>query len=355
MTGGALEQLLPTWDGEEIVIRFDAETRAWIITAIHSTRLGPASGGTRMKVYPDLTSAVDDAMRLAEGMTYKFAVTGFPRGGGKTVIALPGTLETDARAALLRRYGTMVHGLGGLFFTGPDVGTGPADMDIVAETGSPYVFGRSAEAGGSGDSGRPTAMGVFHGMQAACEACFGTPSLRGKRVLVQGVGSVGKRLAHYLSDEGADVLCADVDGKALEQMRSNTGATLIQLENVFDTECDVYAPCALGGVLNAESIPRLRCRIVAGSANNQLQTIEDAGRLHERGILYAPDFVINMGGAMALVGIESMGWSHQESDERIIDAITSALRMVFERSAAENVPTTIAARRLADERLRAPQ
>jgi leucine dehydrogenase len=356
---GALEQLLPGWDGEEIITRFDRETGAWIITAIHSTRHGPASGGTRMKVYPDLQSAVEDAMRLAEGMTYKWAMTGLERGGGKTVIALPGQLDplasrfqAEARAGLLRRYGAMVHQLGGLFVTGPDVGTGPPDMDIIAETGSPYIFGRTAEAGGSGDSGPPTALGVFHGICVACEYVFGSPSPAGKRVLVQGIGSVGRPLAKQLADAGAEILCADVDEQALDRVRTELGVDVAPLERVFDIPCDVFAPCALGGILNADTIPRLQCRVVAGSANNQLQTPDDGETLHRRGILYAPDFVINMGGAIALIGIELLGWSRETANQRIVDAVSSSLREVFERSRSENVPTTEAARQLAEERLR---
>jgi leucine dehydrogenase len=304
-----------------------------------------------MKVYPDLRSAIDDAMRLAEGMTYKWAMTELERGGGKAVIALPGPLDDEARAGLLRRYGAMVHQLGGLFMTGPDVGTGPEDMDVIAETGSPYIFGRTAGAGGSGDSGLPTALGVFHGIGVACEHRFGSPSLSGKRVLVQGIGSVGRPLARRLVDAGAELLCADVDRQTLRRARTELGAEVVPPERAFETPCDVFAPCALGGILNAETIPRLRCAIVAGSANNQLQTPNDAERLHARGILYAPDFVINTGGGIALIGIEVLGWSREETDQRIVETVTSSLRRVFERSRADDIPTTVAARRFAEERL----
>jgi valine dehydrogenase (NAD+) len=305
-----------------------------------------------MKPYPDLHSAVTDAMRLAEGMTYKWAMTGLSRGGGKTVIAVPPEMNPEAREGLLRRYGEMVAQLGGLFATGPDVGTNAEDMDIVAQTGASYVFGRSTKAGGSGDSGRPTALGVFQGMQVACEHCFGTPSLAGRRALVQGIGAVGRPLARHLFEAGAVVLCTDTDERPLEWARTELGATIIPSEGAFATPCDVFTPCALGGVLNAQTIPRLQCRIVAGSANNQIDTPEDADGLHAREILYAPDLVINMGGAIALITIESMGWSQEKSDQHIVESVRSALQRVFGLSEAENVSTAVAARRVAEERLR---
>jgi leucine dehydrogenase len=306
-----------------------------------------------MKSYPDLTAGITDAMRLAESMTYKWAVTGFPRGGGKTVIALSHALDADERRALLRRYGRLIHQLGGLFVTGPDVGTSPADMDVIAETGDPFIFGRSEEAGGSGDSGRPTALGVFEGIRTACMHAFGSPDLTGRRVVVQGVGSVGMALARYLVGDGADVIISDLNAEALQTARGELGVDAVHPDAVYDTACDVFSPCALGGVLNAETIPRLRCRIVAGAANAQLDTAEDAERLRERGIVYAPDFVINMGGAIALLTMESLGWSRAETDERLVEAITSSLREVFASATAEGISTTAAARRLADERLRA--
>lgn len=351
MTDEALETLLRNWDGEEVITRFDTATGAWIIIAIHSTRLGPAGGGTRMKVYPGLAAAMADAMQLAQSMSYKFAIIGFPQGGSKSVIALPGVLEPAARAALLHRYGALVHQLGGLVVTGPDVGTGPAEMDIVAETGSPYVFGRSVGSGGSGDSGTPTALGVFQGIQVACTHLFGNPSPAGKRVLIQGLGSVGAPLARYLTVAGAEVLGSDVAEDAVRRLQAELQLAVVPTETVLDTPCDIFAPCALGGVVNQHTIPRLRCRIVAGSANNQLRDPADASLLHERGILYAPDFIINVGGAVSLVGVEAMGWSPEEVERRIVEGITSALHLVFERSAAEGIPTTVAAKMLADERL----
>ena len=193
-----MDSIIKTWGGEEVIIRHDQATGAWILIAIHSTRLGPAAGGTRMKPYPDFQAALQDALRLSEAMTYKFAVPGIARGGGKAVINLPSHFDPAGRPDLLRRYGSLVRQLSGLYFTGPDVGTSSSDMNIIAETGSPYVFGRTPGAGGAGDSGPITALGVFAGIEVLCELLFGNPSLKNRRILVQGVGSVGGTLIDLL-------------------------------------------------------------------------------------------------------------------------------------------------------------
>jgi len=346
-----VEDLLGSWDGESVILHLDRPTGAWIIIAIHSTRLGPGTGGTRLKHYSDLVAAVHDALLLAEGMTYKFATIGFPRGGAKAVIAVPEGFDHSQRAGLLRRYGSLIHQLGGLFETGPDVGTSPADMDQIAETGALYVHARTPASGGAGDSAPATALGVFHAIQVSCETAFGDPSLHGRRVLVQGTGSVGGRLIALLQEAGAMVLAADVDQAAV---RRHVDIEYISADEVYSTPCDVFAPCALGGVLNQQSIPLLRCRVIAGAANNQLAHPADAERLRARGILYAPDFVANLGGAIAITGRESLGWSEDEADRQVIDAVTSALHQVFRIATEEGITTTAAALRLAQARLAAP-
>ncbi len=346
-----MEDLLRSWDGESVVLHLDRPTGAWIIIAIHSTHLGPGTGGTRLKHYPDLAAAARDALLLAEGMTYKFATIDFPRGGAKAVIAIPPVFDPSERTGLLRRYGALIHQLGGLFETGPDIGTTSADMDLIAETGAPYVRARTPAAGGAGDSAPATALGVFHAIQVSCETAFGDPSLRDRRVLVQGAGSVGGRLIALLQDAGATVLAADVDQAAL---RRHIDVEHLSAADVYTTPCDVFAPCALGGILNHETIPLLRCRAVAGAANNQLAHPADAERLRARGILYAPDFVVNLGGAAAITGRETMGWSEDEASRQIIEAITSALRQVLRIAAEEGITTAAAALRLAEARLAAP-
>lgn len=345
-----MESLLRQWDGESAIIRFDRATGAWIIIAIHSTRLGAATGGTRMKSYPDLQAALSDALKLAASMTYKFAVANFPRGGGKAVIALPPGFDQRARPDLLRRYGTLIHGLGGLFHTGVDVGTSPSDMDVIAETGAPYVACRTPEKGGAGGSGKATALGVLSGMQAVCEYLFGDESLAGKRVLVQGAGSVGGPLIDLLRETGAEVLFGDVDQATIRHFRDELGLAFVPPETVYETPCDIFAPCALGGILNQNTIPRLQCLAVAGAANNQLAEPDDADRLRERNILYAPDYVINFGGAIAITGIEEMGWSRVEAEEKV-KSVRKTLRRIFEEAAAEGITTETTARRMAESRL----
>lgn len=333
------------------MLHLDRPTGAWFIIAIHSTHLGPGTGGTRLKHYADLAAAVRDALLLAEGMTYKFATIGFPRGGAKGVIAVPAGFDRAQRAGLLRRYGSLIHQLGGLFETGPDIGTSPADMDLIAETGAPYVRARTPASGGAGDSAPATALGVFHAIQVSCETAFGDPSLHDRRVLVQGAGSVGGRLIAHLREAGAAVLVADVDQAAV---RRQVDVEHLSAAEIYTTPCDVFAPCALGGVLNHESIPLLRCRVVAGAANNQLAHPTHAERLRTRGILYAPDFVANLGGAVAISGRETMGWSEDEANRQVVDGVTSALRHVFRIAAEEGITTVTAALRLAQARLTTP-
>ncbi len=346
-----IESLLREWDGETVIVRYDRPTGAWIFIAIHSTRLGPAAGGTRMKPYPDVQAALQDVLRLAAGMTYKFAVPGIPYGGGKAVIAIPPNFHPQSRPALLRRYGALVHQLGGLFYTGPDVGTSSADMDIIAETGDPYIFARTPAAGGAGSSGPATALGVFAGIQVACEHLFGEASLKGRRVLVQGTGSVGGPLIEHLRAAGAEVVFSEVDEGAIRRFRDELGLEFVPAETVYTTECDIFAPCALGGVLNANTIPQLKCRAVAGGANNQLAAPEDAESLRARGILYAPDYVVNVGGAMAILGLETQGWTQERAAKEVAESVRGALEQVFELAGTEGITTEAAARRIAEERL----
>ncbi len=339
------EELLRQWDGEEVVVRHDRETGTWILVCIHSTTLGPAMGGTRMKEYAAPAEALEDGLRLASGMTRKLAVAGLPCGGGKAVLAVPQALDGDARRGILERYGDLIDALGGTYVTGPDVNTGEPDMDTIGSR-TPYVFCRSAANGGSGDPSIHTALGTFHGIRAALRHALGSDELGGRKVLVQGTGSVGAKLTRLLLDAGAVVLVSDVD----EGRARATGAETVPPDGALELECDVYAPCALGATLNAESIPKLRCRIVAGAANNQLATPEDAERLRAAGILYAPDFVINAGGAMHGIGLEQLGWDEAELDRRV-EGIGDTLTLIFEAADAEGITTDEAAERLAAERL----
>ncbi|HSG15538.1 MAG TPA: Glu/Leu/Phe/Val dehydrogenase dimerization domain-containing protein [Anaerolineae bacterium] len=346
-----IESLLSSWNGQSVVVHNDKPTGAVIIIAIHSSRLGPATGGTRMKPYANLGEAFEDAFRLSAGMTYKFAVPDLDRGGGKAVIVVPQDLAAQDRPDLLRRYGALIHQLGGLFYTGPDVGTTAADMDVIAETGHPYIFCRSPECGGGGSPGPYTALGVFTAIQVANARVSSGTSLAGCRVLVQGVGSVGRRLIDHLMAAGVEVLFSEVDEAIISQCRDELGLKFVPAQLIASVDCDIYAPCALGGVLNEDTIPQLKCRAVAGGANNQLSTPEAAEQLMARGILYAPDYVVNVGGAMAICGIELQGWSPGEAQKRVSDSVREALSRIFHLSQDERITTDAAARRIAEGNL----
>jgi glutamate dehydrogenase/leucine dehydrogenase len=336
------EELLRGWDGEEAVIRYDEPSGAWIFVCVHSTALGPAGGGTRMRVYDRPADGLADAMRLSQAMTVKMAVADCERGGGKAVLAVPELPTGERRRALLLRYGRLVAALGGTYRTAGDMNITPADLDVVHET-CQWVYGTT---GAGGSSGRGTARGVLHGIRASIEHVFGSPDLAGRRVLVQGAGSVGHDLVRDLLAEAAVVLVSDVD----EARAASTGAEVVPAAEALTVECDVYSPCAVGGTLSAATIPQLRCRIVAGSANNQLAEPEDAERLHAARILYAPDYVVNAGGVIQLVGLEDRQWSETELEENLA-GIGDTLRQVYRDAEARGITPAAAAERLAAERI----
>jgi leucine dehydrogenase len=346
------DELLRRWDGEHVVIRHDAESDAWMFVCIHSSVRGPAGGGTRMRVYGTPAEGLADGMRLSAGMTQKFAVVDAPFGGGKAVLAVPELPEGESRRRLLLRYGDLVTSLGGSFRTAADINTSVADLDVIAER-CPYVYGRSEANGGAGDSGRGTARGVYHGIRASLRHAFGSDDPARRSVLVQGVGSVGGRVARALAADGAELLLSDVEADRVSALAAELGARVVAPGAVAGEPCDLYAPCAVGAVLSARTIPRLRCRIVAGAANNQLETAADADRLHEAGILYAPDYVINAGGVLQLVGLEDLGWD-EAALETHLAAIGDTLARIFREADEEGVSTERAASRLAAERLRPP-
>ena len=289
--------LLRAWDGEAVVARHDRETGSWIFIALHSTALGRPVGGTRMRVYESAGEGLRDAQRLAEAMTAKWAALELPIGGGKAVLAIPHPLAGAEREGLLLRYGSLLESLRGAFGTGEDLGTTPADMAVIARR-TRFVHGVEAE-GRVADPGPFTARGVLRGIEAGARVGLGRDGVAGLSVLVQGAGDVGFPLARELRERGAEVLVADVDAARRDRAVRELGARVVPPERAWDTPCDVFAPCAMGGVLDADRIPGLACRMVAGSANAQLDTPEDAERLHGRGILYVPDFVVNAGGALA--------------------------------------------------------
>jgi leucine dehydrogenase len=344
-----IDQLLRAWDGEELVLRFDEPTGTWMLIGVHSTALGPAMGGTRMKAYPSLEDAVRDALRLSQAMSMKQAASGLPYGGGKAVLAVPRVPPPGSagRRELIERYASLIESLHGTYVTAADMNTGPADMDAIA-VHTAHVLGRSPDNGGAGDPGEGTAIGVFHAIRATCRHAFGSSDLEGRTVLVQGAGSVGHRLIRELQDAGAWVLAADVDAARV----AATGAEPVDAEAALAAKCDVLAPCATGAVLNAETVPNLACAAVCGAANNQLATPEDAERLRERGIVYAPDYVANAGGVIWLAGYETLGWDDAHMRARLA-GIEQTLDDVFADAAASGITTAEAADRLAKARIEA--
>jgi len=342
---------LRAWDGEEVVVGHDATSGAWMFVCVHSTVLGPAAGGTRMKVYPTPGDALGDGLRLSSAMTRKNAVAELPLGGGKGVLAVPDVPTGEARRSLLLRYADVLESLHGTYWTASDMNTTPADMDVIGERCT-SVFGRTEAHGGSGTSAPATADGVLVGIRASAKQAFGTDDLSGRTVLVQGVGSVGAILARLLADGGARVIVTDVDEIRAKEVAVEVDADVVAPDEAIATECDVFSPNATGGVVSAESIPRLRCGIVAGAANNQLAQPEDAERLAERKILYAPDYVVNSGGIIHLASLEMLGETVEERDARI-SGIGDTVTEVFRIADAEGISTERAADRIVQRRLTA--
>jgi leucine dehydrogenase len=345
------EEQLRAWDGEEVVVRFDAPSAAWMFVAIHSTVLGPAAGGTRMKSYTSPDLALQDALRLSTAMTSKDAMAGLPLGGGKGVLAVPEIPSGEARRELLLRYADLLESLHGTYRTACDMNTRSEDMDVIAERCS-SVFGRTEAAGGSGTSAPATAVGVFHGLRAAVEHVFGSDDLSGRSVAIQGVGAVGEPLARMLAEAGARLRLADVDDVRAKELAAELDADHVGPEAILETECDVLSPCATGGVLNAETIPALRCRVIAGAANNQLGEPGDADRLAGRGIAYAPDYVVNAGGIIHLAAFELLGEDQARLQERL-EGIGETTREVLDLAAERGVSTGAAADAIVERRLAA--
>lgn len=339
ITGQELLQRMESDRFGELHIGLDERTGLRAVVAIHSTRLGPALGGARCIPYSSFDAAIIDAARLARGMSYKAAVVGLPLGGGKAVLMRPDTI--DDRDAYFEAFGGFVDSLGGRYITAEDSGTGVEEMNIIARR-TAHVVGTTTGENPRGDPSPLTAFGVLHGIRAAVRHAFGRNELDGIHVAVQGAGHVGYHLCRELHERGARITIADVDeqnaGRAVKEFGARTAAP----EAILETECDVLAPCALGGILDRQSIPRLRTRIVAGAANNQLASPSDARRLADRGIVYAPDFVINAGG---LIHVSA---ARGESVRDRVAGIHDTLLNIFERSAAEKRTTAEVADHIAE-------
>jgi len=320
----SLFESMTAGEHEEVVFWRDRATGLRAIVAIHDTTLGPGLGGTRMFPYPSEAAALDDVLRLSQAMTYKCAAAGLDFGGGKAVII--GDPAHDKSEALLRAYGRLIETLNGRYLTTTDVGTTVDDLNVMsAETR--FVTGASPAFGGSGDTSILTGRTVFLGMKAAAQVAFGEPSLSGRTVAIQGAGKVGWHLMDALRTEGAQLVVSDVNGEQARKAAATFEARLVSVDKIFDVECDVFSPNALGGALNAQTIPRLRCRVVCGGANNQLETAADSERLAERGILFAPDFIVNSGGVIN-VAEEARGYSAERAAARADLVFGTTLRVL---------------------------
>ena len=335
-------------DHEQVIFFYDRDSGLQAIIALHDTTLGPAVGGCRMWPYASEAEALTDVLRLSKGMTFKAAMAELPYGGGKTVII--GDSRKDKSEALFRALGRAIDSLGGRYYTGEDVGTSPADMDWAREE-TRYVLG--CDKGGSGDPSPVTARGVWLGIRAAVKHQLGRDDLDGVRIAIQGLGHVGYNLARLLAQDGARLLIADLDGARVERAADEFAARPLAADAILGAECDVLAPCALGGVINDGTVAQLACRIVAGAANNQLLEDRHGAALHARGILYAPDYVINAGGLINIAQeLEPGGYDRDRALARVA-AIGTTLEEVFERAAQADLPTHEVADRIARERIAA--
>jgi leucine dehydrogenase len=339
---------LDTYDYGEVHLKLDKATGLRAIVAIHDTRLGPSLGGCRFIHYDSDEAAIVDALRLARGMTYKAALAGLPHGGGKSVIIRP--VQHFDRVALFRAFGKFIDDLRGHYITAEDSGTGLEDMEVIRSV-TKWVTGVDPSHGGSGDPSPFTALGVRRGIEACVEHKLGKATLQGVHVVVQGVGHVGYHLCRELHAAGAKLTVADVDPLKAERAHRELGARLVPLDGIFDVDCDVFAPCALGSAMNDDTIPRLKARIVAGAANNQLALPRHGDDLHARGILYAPDYAINAGGLIN-VAQEAVGYDEKVAREKTLK-IHDTIAEIVQRSEKLKAPTYKVADMLVEERLAA--
>lgn len=332
---------------EQVLFCRDKETGLKAIIAIHNTIMGPSLGGVRMWNYKNELEAIEDVLRLSRGMTYKAAISGLSLGGGKAVII--GDSATQKSEALLRRFGKFVDSIGGQYITAEDVGMGPKDMECIKlETN--HVTGTSIELGGSGDPSPVTAYGVYMGMKASAMYRWGSDKLNGKVILVQGIGHVGEHLVKHLKEERAKIYINDINQERLDYVANKYGAKIIDSSLMYDLNMDIYSPCALGATLNTTSIQRLKCEIIAGAANNQLEDENiHAVQLKEKGIIYAPDFLINAGGLINVYS-EIKGFSRQDSMKSTKNIYNTTLE-ILNRAEKDGITTNQAAISIAENRL----
>ncbi len=332
---------------EQLMFLQENQTDLKAIIGIHNTTLGPALGGCRMLDYDNEEEAIEDVLRLSQGMTYKSAIAGEDYGGGKTVIW--GDPETHRTEGLFRALGRYIDALNGRYYTGTDVGTKPEDFVLMRKE-TPYVGALPQEYGGGGDSSVPTAYGTYMGIKASCHYRYGDDDLDGLTIAVQGLGKVGHKLVKHLLEEGAEIIGTDVDEEKIERAQE-LGVEIVEPEEIYDVECDIFSPNALGAVINDDTIDRFKCDIIAGSANNVLAEDRHAEELSERDILYAPDFVINAGGMILVCDeMEPDGFDEDRTMKKT-ERIYNQLLDIFTKSETENIPTHTAAKKLAEDRI----
>jgi len=341
----------PDFDGHEGVHMFsDADTGLRAIIAVHNTARGPAAGGTRLWSYTEPKDAVTDALRLSKAMSYKNAMAGLSLGGGKAVILRPDT-DFD-RKALFEAYGRAVEAVGGKYITAEDVGVSPDDMRII-KTQTDFVAGLDDGPAASGDPSPVTAEGVFRSIKVAVRHAMGLDSLKGLRVAVQGLGHVGYGLCEHLHRAGAHLIVTDINKAVLEKAQSELGAIVVEPDVIHAVAADVFAPCALGGAVSETTLPEIKASIIAGAANNQLASAEIGEACRQRGILYAPDYVVNAGGIIN-VAAEVSGTYDPNWVKTKLDDLEITLKTVFTQAAEQGLPTNVVADRMARERLRSP-
>lgn len=333
---------------EQIIFNYDKETGLKTIIAIHNSALGQTFGGTRMVRYASMEEALRDAMRLSKAMTYKCAAAEEDKGGAKAVIW--GDPKKDKSEAYLRAFGRFIEMLNGRFVTGADLNVSAKDGSVMGRE-SKFIVAKPKEEGSSGSTGPMTAFGIYVGLMACAKFLWKTQNLQGKRIAVQGLGAVGEPLLGYLKEGGLKIVATDVNEETLQRLKEQYGFETVKPGAIYETACDIFCPCAMGGILNEKTIPKLKCKLVAGSANNQLEDEERHGRmLHERGILYAPDYIINAGGVIQVID-EIQGYSPERvrmKTERIYDR----LLQIFEMTKKEGILPLEAANRYAESRLR---
>ncbi|WP_286883453.1 branched-chain amino acid dehydrogenase [Aneurinibacillus sp. UBA3580] len=343
-------EYMEKYDYEQLVFCQDQNSGLKAIIAIHDTTLGPALGGTRMWTYDTEEEAIEDALRLARGMTYKAAGAGLNLGGGKAVII--GDPRKDKNEEMFRAFGRYIQGLNGRYITAEDVGTTVADMDTI-HMETDYVTGVSPAFGSSGNPSPVTAYGVYRGMKAAAKEAFGTDDLSGKIIAVQGVGNVAYNLCRHLHEEGATLIVTDINKDNVQRAVDEFGAKAVDPNDIYSQDCDIFAPCALGAIINDNTIPQLKAKVIAGAANNQLREERHGDIIQEMGIVYAPDYIINAGGLIN-VADELQGYNRERAIKKV-ETIYDTIQKVIEISKRDNIPTYKAADRMCEERIASMQ